>query len=214
VTGVPQTLLTLCRRRALTSERGQVHAAKALDTVENPYTGRCPMLRLPVLPLFLSLIACSNEPAAPAAPASSTPQFSAGSGVTRTDLGQATFDIKKVKRITDKWHVELKAKDGLDIAVRTFTYDPGSFTGWHQHPGPVFIQVVKGTVTFYEANDPSCTPIVVDSGEAYLDLGEDGHIGRNETAQPAQDVTVLFGPPDIAPGDFRIEIDPPGNCPF
>ena len=113
------------------------------------------MSRLPVLLLFLSLIGCSSEPAAHAASVPLAPQFTVGSGVTRTDLGQATFDIDKVKRITDKWHVELKAKDGLDIAVRTFTYDPGSFTGWHQHPGPVFIQVVKGTVTFYEATRPA-----------------------------------------------------------
>lgn len=176
------------------------------------------MPRLPVLLMFLPLIGCSSEPAAPAAPGASapvTPQFTTGSGVTRTDLAQSTFDIDKVKRITDKWHVELKAKPGLEIAVRTFSYAPGSQTGWHQHPGPVFIQVVKGTVTFYEADDPTCTPIAVDSGEAYLDLGEHGHVGRNETAQLAQDVTVLFGPPGIAPTDFRIDLTPaPGNCPF
>jgi quercetin dioxygenase-like cupin family protein len=172
------------------------------------------MSRLPVLLLFLPLIGCSDEPAAPAASVPLTPEFSASSGVTRTDLGQATFDIQKIKRITDKWHVELKAKDGLDIAVRTFTYAPGSFTGWHQHPGPVFIQVVAGTVTFYEADDPTCSPTVVHAGEGYLDLGDHGHIGRNETDEEAQDVTVLFGPPGIDPKDFRIEIDAPGNCPF
>lgn len=174
------------------------------------------MSRLTVFLLFLPLIGCSSEPAAPAATGGPlTPQFTLGSGVTRTDLGQATFDIKKVKRITDKWHVELKAKPGLEIAVRTFSYAPGSQTGWHRHPGPVFIQVVKGTVTFYEANDPNCTPIAVDSGEAYVDLGEHGHIGRNETDELAQDVTVLFGPPGIAPTDFRIDVTPaPGNCPF
>jgi hypothetical protein len=40
-------------------------------------------------------------------------------------------------------------------------------------------------VRFYEADDPSCTSIVVDSGEAYVDLSEHAHIGRNETDQPA-----------------------------
>ena len=176
------------------------------------------MSRLPVLLLFLPLIGCSSEPAAPAAPGASvplSPQFTLGEGVTPAFLGQATFDIKKVKRITDKWHLQLLAKDGFELAVRSFTYEPGSFTGWHRHPGPVFIQVVQGTVTFYEADDPGCSPIVVDSGEAYLDLGEHAHIGRNETDEPAQDVTVLFGPPDIAPTDFRIDVTPaPGNCPF
>ena len=164
--------------------------------------------------LFLSAIGCSSEPAAPAASTPFTPQLTAGQGVTRTDLGQATFDVRKIKRITDKWHVELKTNDGLEIAVRTFSYAPGSFTGWHRHPGPVFIQVVKGTVSFYEADDPTCTPIVVDSGEAYLDLGEHAHIGRNETDEPAQDVTVLFGPPGIDPLAFRIDVSAPGNCPF
>jgi quercetin dioxygenase-like cupin family protein len=172
------------------------------------------MSRLPVLLLLLPAIGCSSEPAAPGASVPFTPEFTLGSGVTPTFLGQATFDIKKVKRITDKWHVELKAKDGLDIAVRSFSYAPGSSTGWHRHPGPVFIQVIKGTVTFYEADDQNCTPIVVDSGEAYLDLGEHAHIGRNETDQPAQDLVVLFGPPGIAPTDFRIDAPAPGNCPF
>jgi quercetin dioxygenase-like cupin family protein len=178
------------------------------------------MSRLPVLLLFLPAIGCSSEPAAPAGSVPPTPQFTMGSGVTRNDLAQATFDIDKVKRITDKWHVELKAEPGLEIAVRRFDYAPSSETvvtntGWHRHPGPVFIQVVAGTVTFYEADDPNCTPIVVHAGEAYLDLGEHGHIGRNETNQLAQDVTVLFGPPGIAPADFRIDMTPaPGNCPF
>jgi quercetin dioxygenase-like cupin family protein len=168
--------------------------------------------------LFLPALGCSSEPAAPAPPAGSVPfdpQHTIGSGVTPSFLGQATFDIKKVKRITDKWHFMLLAKDGFELAVRSFSYAPGSFTGWHRHPGPVFIQVVQGTVTFYEADDPNCTPIVVDAGESYLDLGEHAHIGRNETDQPAQDVTVLFGPPGIGPTDFRIDVTPaPGNCPF
>ena len=173
------------------------------------------MSRLPVLLLFLPLIGCSSEPAAPAVSVPFTPQTTVGERVTRTDLGQATFDIKKVKRVSRDWHFILNAKNGFELAVRTFTYEPGSFTGWHRHPGPVFIQVVRGTVNFYEADDPNCNPIVVDSGEAYLDLGEHAHIGRNETADTAQDVTVLFGPPGLAPADFRIDVTPaPGNCPF
>ena len=172
------------------------------------------MPRSIVFLLLLSAIGCSSEPAAPAASRPLTPQFTMGSGVVRTDLGQATFDVRKVQRVSNDWHFILNAKDGFELAVRTFSYDPGSFTGWHRHPGPVFIQVVKGTVSFYEGDDPTCTPIVVDSGEAYLDLGDHAHIGRNETDEPAQDVTVLFGPPDTDPPNFRIDVPAPGNCPF
>ena len=173
------------------------------------------MSRLPVLLLFLCLAGCSDEPAAPGGSVPLSPQFTIGSGVARTDLGQATFDVDKVRRVSNDWHFILNTKNGFELAVRTFKYDPGSFTGWHTHPGPVFIQVVRGTVTFYEADDPSCSPIVVDSGESYLDLGAHGHIGRNETADTAQDVTVLFGPPETGPTGFRIDLSPaPGNCPF
>ena len=63
------------------------------------------MSRLFVLLLFSSVLGCSDEPSAPASPGASvpfTPQFTLGSGVTRTDLGQATFDVKKVKRLLGK----------------------------------------------------------------------------------------------------------------
>ena len=166
------------------------------------------MHRLPILLLVLAALGCSDEPAAPAVSVPLTPDFTMGSGVTGERLAQTTFDIRKVKRINKdyNWHVELKAKPALDIAVRRFTYAPGSQTGWHTHPGPVFIQVVSGTVTFYEA--PDCTPIRVEEGTSYLDLGEHAHIGRNETDEDAQDVTVLFGPPGIDPDDFREDVDP------
>jgi quercetin dioxygenase-like cupin family protein len=165
------------------------------------------MSRLSLLLLLLPALGCSDEPAAVSVPL--TPEFTAGSGVTGERLAQATFDVRKVKRINKEydWHVELKAKPALDIAVRRFTYAPGSQTGWHTHPGPVFIQVVSGTVTFYEA--PDCTPITVEAGESYLDFGEHPHIGRNESADTqAQDVTVLFGPPGINPDDLREDVSP------
>jgi hypothetical protein len=168
------------------------------------------MYRLPILLLLLAALGCSDEPAAPAASVPQTPEFTPGSGVSGDRLGQATFDVGKVKRVNDvyNWEVELEAKAGLEIAVRKFTYPPGSHTGWHKHPGPVFIQVVSGTVTFYEA--PDCTPITVTSGgQGYLDLGEHAHIGRNESGTvTAQDVTVLFGPPDIHPDNFREDVSP------
>jgi hypothetical protein len=165
------------------------------------------MPRLSIMLLLLTALACSDEPAAPAVSVPHTPEFTMGSGVSGERLGQATFDIGKVKRITGDWEVELEAKTGLEIAVRRFTYLPNSNTGWHKHPGPVFIQVVSGTVTFYEA--PDCQPITVAAGQGYVDLGEHAHIGRNESGTvTAQDVTVLFGPPDILPDNFREDVSP------
>jgi len=143
------------------------------------------------------------------------PSFTLGSGSTSTLLGRATFSDStptfKIKRITGDWHVEVKSGRALDVAVQTILFQPGSHSGWHRHPGPVFIQVVTGTMTFYESHDPKCTPIVRKAGEGYLDAGDHAHIARNETAVPAQNVVTYLAPPGAA---LRIDEPRPGNCPF
>lgn len=145
-----------------------------------------------------------------------TPSFTVGSGSSSTLLGRATFSDPvgqtfKVKRITGDWHVEVKAMPALDLAVQRIEFQPGGHSGWHSHPGPVFIQVVSGTMTFYESDDPTCTPIVKTAGQGYLDAGAHAHIARNETAAVAQNVVTYFAPPGAA---LRIDEPNPGNCPF
>ena len=145
-----------------------------------------------------------------------TPDFTLGSGSTSTLLGRATFSDPddrnfNVKRVTGSWHMEIKAKPALDIAVQSILFRPGSQSGWHSHPGPVFIQVVSGTMTFYESDDRRCTPIVRTAGQSYLDKGNHAHIARNETDMPAQNLVTYFAPPGAA---LRIDEPNPGNCPF
>ncbi|MBA4159632.1 MAG: cupin domain-containing protein [Gemmatimonadetes bacterium] len=170
----------------------------------------------------LLLTACeqADRTVAPRPPQS--PQLTMGSGVTPIDFGpggslaRGTFAVK-VREVNrhgsplERWKLETGTHPNVDVAVRSFQYAPGSYTGWHRHPGPVFIQVLEGTVTFYESDDPDCTPIVVSAGQAYLDTGEHAHIGRNETDQPARDLVVLFAPAGEA---FRIDAPDPGHCPF
>jgi hypothetical protein len=177
-------------------------------------------LRAGVLALALFLPACrdGDQPLNPRGrdhemPA---PSFTLGSGSTSTLLGRATFgdpagEAFKVKRITGDWQVEVKAKPAFDLAVQTIVFQPGGQSGWHSHPGPVFIQVVSGTMTFYESDDPTCTPIVRTAGQGFLDVGEHAHIARNETSSPAQNVVTYFAPPGAA---LRIDQPMPGNCPF
>jgi hypothetical protein len=125
-------------------------------------------------------------------------------GVTPTLIGRATYEPFKVE--TDSLvSVEVKAKSHFDMVVRTHDYVAGGSTGWHTHPGPVFISVVQGQVTFYEADDPTCTPHVVSAGQGYVDTGR-GHFGRNETGQPAKDVTVILAPVNLP---FRGELPAP-----
>ena len=175
--------------------------------------------------LLTGVLACvlagctdSKDSVAPHAPdaAPQAPSFTLGSGSTSTLLGRATFsDPKdqnfKVKRITGDWHVEIKGKPAVDLAVQSIVFQPGGHSGWHRHPGPVFIQVVSGTMTFYESDDPTCTPVVRTAGQGFLDVGDHAHIARNETATPAQNIVTYFAPPGAT---LRIDAPNPGNCPF
>jgi hypothetical protein len=71
--------------------------------------------------------------------------------------------------------------------------------------------VVEGQVTFYDYDDPTCTPVVVSAGEGCVDSSH-GHIGRNETDEPARDISVILAP---VGGAFRGELAPPGPyCDF
>ena len=134
------------------------------------------------------------------------------SGVTPTLLARGTYDAFKV-RSHKKGPIDFKAeaKAPIDIVVRRHDYDPHSTTGWHSHPGPVFITVTQGTLTYYEYDDPTCTPRTVSAGQGFVDDGH-GHVVRNETDQPAQDMSVIIAP---VGGAFRTDLPAPHpSCGF
>ena len=174
---------------------------------------------VPTLLLAISLAACADGKDSVSPRVSDITPGSASFAALPSSsklLGRATFgdsasETFKIKRITGDWHIELKSKSLFDIAVQTIDFPSGSSSSWHSHPGPVFIQVVLGRMTFYEGNDPSCTPIVRSKGESYLDMGDHAHIARNETELPAQNVVTYLAPPGA---DLRIDHPKPGNCPF
>lgn len=147
------------------------------------------------------------------------PMATMSSGSVSTLLGRANFagaarrffPFFSVSRNSSDWNVLVWARPNLDVAVQDIVFAPGATSGWHQHPGPVFILVKTGTMTFYEADDPHCTPIVRTAGQGYLDSGL-GHIARNETALPAENIVVYLAPQAAT---LRIDIPTaPGNCSF
>jgi hypothetical protein len=131
---------------------------------------------------------------------------SPASGVTPTVLARGTYDAFKVKSSpSSPVDFKAKAKSPIDVVVRRHDYAVGSTTGWHTHPGPVFITVTVGQLTYYERDDPTCTGHVVSAGHGFVDNGR-GHIVRNESGQTAQDVSVIIAP---VGGAFRGELDAP-----
>jgi len=158
------------------------------------------------------------------------------SGTQSTLLGRSTFDAfdvtrrvvvmppratkdraeneerDRARRRRTVWEVEVEAEPALDVATQMITFQPGAQSGWHSHPGPVFISVIEGTMTFYESDDPACQPIVRHAGEGFLDgAHEHAHIARNESGAPATNLVTYFVPPGVP---LRTDQPVPGNCPF
>ena len=137
---------------------------------------------------------------------------SAPSGVSPAVLARGTYDAFKVMSYPESGGLfKAEAKAPIDLVVRRHEYIVGGSTGWHAHPYPVFVTVISGAVTFYDYDDPTCTPTVVTAGHGYVDSGR-GHLGRNESGQPAVDISVIMAPVGAV---FRSELDAPNpNCGF
>jgi quercetin dioxygenase-like cupin family protein len=137
-----------------------------------------------------------------------------GSGVVSNVVSRATapeaFNIKFKNRDAD-FEVRVQAKGPSDFITQTVAFAPGGTSGWHSHSGPAFVSVKSGTATFYEADDPSCSPVVVPVGTVFIEQGEDVHIARNEGTTDLV-LNVLYITPVGAPQ--RVDQPAPGNCPF
>jgi len=165
--------------------------------------------------LAAALSAGCDKSDTPTAPAGGKPELTPSSGGTPTQLGRATFDAPsgnnlRIRRTEKDWQFEINAKPAFDLAVQQVVFQPGGQSGWRTESGPVLIQVVTGTLTFYSAEDPTCSPVVLTAGQGWFSSGEYAHLVRNETNEVAQTLLTAFVPPDAG---IRVDADQPRNCP-
>jgi quercetin dioxygenase-like cupin family protein len=124
------------------------------------------------------------------------------SSTTKTDINPGAA--------TDFWQARINTKGNSDLYVLQNTIAPGGTFGWHGHPGPSLVIVKSGTATFYMADDPTCSPHVVQAGSGFVDNGHDTHVVRNEGSVDLVTVVVSFVPAGFA---RRIDEPAPANCP-
>jgi quercetin dioxygenase-like cupin family protein len=132
-------------------------------------------------------------------------------GVTAIPVAAGNLDALNLNVKTGDWKMELRTKGQTDVSVVENHVAPGGAFGWHSHPGPSVVIVKAGVITFYTADDPSCSPRTYHAGDSFVDPGNVIHIGRNEGTQELVVVTVRFVPHGAAP---RIDQPSPGNCTF
>lgn len=97
-----------------------------------------------------------------------------GSGTVGTPLGKGTV-TEKVK--VNVGGIRLKLKRPTDATVVTQSWDPGGYSGWHSHPGPVILVVTAGKLAVYDEN---CERRVFTAGQGFVEPVNEPMNVRNE----------------------------------
>jgi quercetin dioxygenase-like cupin family protein len=111
--------------------------------------------------------------------------------------------------LTDPIHIntdriKFQTKDRADIATFTVTYDPGGYSGWHTHPGVLFVTVQSGSVV----RTVQCDSHVYHAGGTFIESDEQpaGQVRNASTTDPA----VLYVTQIVPHGSVRrVDADPP-----
>ncbi len=169
----------------------------------NPLTQFKNILILPLL-IALSLIVV--------APARATPSCGLNTVILALEhFPSGSLDLMCNELDLYGWDLKMKVKGDSDVYIVQNTFPLGAHTGWHTHPGPSLVTVTAGTITAYEAADPTCTPHVYHTGDSFTDLGcGDVHLLRNEGPVCAVTIAVQIIP---AGQPRRLDRNQPANCP-
>ena len=124
-----------------------------------------------------------------------------GSGVTASTIaGPIELDEIEIQGDSDTHEVEIKTKGEWVSRVVRYNVAPGGFFGWHSHPGPVFVHITAGTMTFEHDDGES---VLYPTGTGFVDFG-DVHNARNNGTENLE-IIAFF----LTPAGAPIRIDEP-----
>jgi hypothetical protein len=106
------------------------------------------------------------------------------------------------------------AADGADVFVQHARLNPfgtpGDRTGWHTHPGPVIVTVVKGSLNYQDAHRGMCRDRIYTEGQGFVDTGF-GHVHRAIAGASGVDFYAVYILPPGSPNHL-IAADAPEEC--
>jgi quercetin dioxygenase-like cupin family protein len=91
--------------------------------------------------------------------------------------GPVTLGEMDIKGETDTHEIEIKTKGLWQSRVAEIRIAPGGHTGWHSHPGAVFVMITAGTMTLEQADGSTA---VYPAGTGFAEPPDHVHIARNE----------------------------------
>jgi quercetin dioxygenase-like cupin family protein len=83
------------------------------------------------------------------------------------------------------------ASGGADVFVQHVQLGPGVATGWHTHPGPALVEVVKGSLTYEDEKASECRQLPYGEGSGFVDRGF-GHVHRVVAGAQGVDFYVVY----------------------
>ena len=130
---------------------------------------------------------------------------SPSSGVTFTTLTVQNFDDPDAIN-SDK--IKFQTKERTIVRIQSATWNAGSTSGWHHHPGVIIGVVTAGTVTVW---DGACNQKIYGPGQALGAVFLEGdNMLMQATSSGGASEYVVHTVPFASPAVFRIEDDPPG----
>ena len=81
--------------------------------------------------------------------------------------------------------------NGTDAFIQHVRLGANAPTGWHTHPGPAIVTVVKGSVTYEDADANRCVDTTYTAGEGFVDRGF-GHVHRAIAGVDGVDFYVVY----------------------
>jgi hypothetical protein len=121
---------------------------------------------------------------------------------TSVVLADGTF-VNTINTNTDP--IKLRTKDEVEVFQVSNTANSGWTSGWHEHSGPVLVNITAGSLTFYASD---CSVTVVSAGHGYIETPHDPILARNEGGVTAAWITTQIIP---VGGSRRID-KTPGIC--
>jgi quercetin dioxygenase-like cupin family protein len=149
-----------------------------------------------------------------APPALATP----GSGFAPSPIVNGHFGKIQVNTAgdkTDKWGLILKTLDNTDMGSDRLSVQPGGVSGWHAHPGPVFVTVTQGSIIWYDGSDPLCSAHTYSAGQSFIEKAYVPHnVSNASNSASAEFIAITIKPAGFEGPAFRLDRPEPNNCDF
>ena len=100
--------------------------------------------------------------------------------------------------------------DGTEASVQHVRLGPNAPTGWHTHPGPALVLVVRGSLAYEDAEANRCNRVVYAAGQGFVDRGF-GHVHRAVAGAEGVDFYVVYLLPP-ASATHVIAAEAPAEC--